>query len=107
MNLDRRPVNEEPSAERQSEAAAAVRFLGVNSPLPGCSPPAALPGAGEAGRSGGANAPSIFSPGAEEGWLGPADVFVLSATLLRSPSSTADVGRSRLREVMNCVVCAL
>lgn len=60
MNLDRRPVNEEPSAERQAEAAAAVRFLGVNSPHPGCSPPAALPGAGEAARSGGANTPLYF-----------------------------------------------
>lgn len=51
--------------------------------------------------------PSIFSPRVEEGWLGLADVFFLSATLLRSPSLTADVARSRLREVMNCVVCAL
>lgn len=107
MNLDRRPVNEEPSAEWQSEAAAAARFLGVNSPHPGCSPPAVLPGAGEPGQSSRANTPSIFSPGTEEGWLGRVDVFFLSATLLRSPSSTADVARSRLREVMNCVVCAL
>jgi len=28
------------------------------------------------GRSAGANARSIFSPGTEEGWLGPADVFL-------------------------------
>lgn len=60
MNLDRRPVNEEPSAEQQSEAAAAVRFLGVNSPHPGCSPPAPLPGAAEAGWSDGANGPLYF-----------------------------------------------
>lgn len=107
MNLDRRPVNEEPSAARQSEAAAAVRFLAVNSLRPGCSAPAAGPGAGEAARMGRANTPSIFSPGTEEGWLGPADVFFLSAALLRSPPSAADVARSRRRGVMNCVVCAL
>lgn len=36
----------------------------------------------------------------------PHALLCVSATLLLSVSSTADVAHGRLREVMNCVVCA-
>lgn len=39
MNLDRRPANEDPRAQRQARAAASVRFLAVNLGLLGSAVP--------------------------------------------------------------------
>lgn len=83
MNLDRRPANEELRAQRQARAAAAARFLAVNSRPPGCSPrPCPCPGSPTVQRF---SIRYFYPRRGSRRALGPSRLSCLLAALPRSP----------------------
>lgn len=106
MNLARRPVNEERAC------GAALGGSACRSPRTRDDAPLQrrCPARSEQ------NTSSIFSPGTEKGWLGSAwlglawpgpPLLAVSAALSCARLHLLQMWRSRLRGVMNCVVCAL
>lgn len=95
MNLDRRPVNEERACGAALGGSGCRSPLAVNPARPGCSAPAALPGPERPGKQ---TPPLFLAPARKRAGLARLGLarpplLALSATLLRSPSSAADVAQ--------------